>query len=379
MGVLYSEIGKIQLAEINYKKAIEKDPLFAEAHRNLSSIIQYKSDDEHFLQMLEINEKGLLPSSKQYHLSFALAKAYNDIGDIEKSFHHYLKANAQRKELLQYNIETDAAIFERLKSTQELIKRYSISKTKIEISTTPIFIVGMPRSGTSLIEQIISSHSMVTGAGELEYIRELGLGLATDNDCITLDSIVGFRESYIHKIRNLTEGNPYITDKMPQNFRFIPLICAAFPEAKIIHVFRNPAATCWSNFTQCFAKDGISFAYSIDDIIEYYGLYTNLMKLWSKIYADQIYQCNYETITTNQRNETENLLNSIGIDWEEDCLYPHKNKRNVRTASQLQVRKKIYTGSSKSWEKFKPYVGSAFDGLPKNLMLESQIQSRTIK
>ena len=144
--------------------------------------------------MLEINEKGLLPSSKQYHLSFALAKAYNDIGDIEKSFHHYLKANAQRKELLQYNIETDAAIFERLKSTQELIKRYSISKTKIEISTTPIFIVGMPRSGTSLIEQIISSHSMVTGAGELEYIRELGLGLATDNDCITLDSIVGFRD-----------------------------------------------------------------------------------------------------------------------------------------------------------------------------------------
>jgi hypothetical protein len=150
---------------------------------------------------------------------------------------------------------------------------------------------------------------------------------------------------------------------MPQNFRFIPLICAAFPEAKIIHVKRNAAATCWSNYKQYFASSGIDYCYDLRDVVSYYELYTNLMQFWQISYGDRIYNLQYEQIISNQENETRKLVKHLGLEWEEGCLSPHKNKRSVRTASQQQVRKKVYQGSSEAWRKYEPYLNGVFDSL----------------
>ena len=150
---------------------------------------------------------------------------------------------------------------------------------------------------------------------------------------------------------------------MPHNFRFIPLICAAFPEAKIIHVERNAAATCWSNYKQYFVSDGLEYCYDLKDVVQYYNLYKDLMKLWQSEYSDKIYNLNYESLTTDQENETIQLINHLGLTWEDSCLSPQKNKRIVKTASQQQVRQKVYQGSSEEWRKYEPFLNGAFDNL----------------
>ena len=151
---------------------------------------------------------------------------------------------------------------------------------------------------------------------------------------------------------------------MPHNFLFIPLICAALPEAKIVHVQRNTAATCWSNYKQYFSSNGLGYCYDLKDVVAYYHLYTDLMKLWQSKYRDRIYNLNYEKLTSQQEIETRKLIEYIGLDWDEACLSPHKNTRSVRTASQQQVRQKVYQQSSETWRKYQPYLHGAFDRLP---------------
>jgi hypothetical protein len=221
----------------------------------------------------------------------------------------------------------------------------------------------MPRSGTTLVEQIISAHSEVIGAGELNYIELFSFKLATETAHITALAISEFREKYLSELSKLSDSKQFVTDKMPQNFRFIPLICAAFPKAKIVHLQRNTTATCWSNYKQYFVSDGLGYCYDLKDVVEYYNLYRDLMKLWQSQYGDRIYNLNYESLTTDQENQTRKLIKYLDLNWEDACLSPHKNKRRVTTASQQQVRQKVYQGSSEAWRKYEPYLNGAFDSL----------------
>ena len=166
------------------------------------------------------------------------------------------------------------------------------------------------------------------------------------------------------KLSEVSQGKKFVTDKRPQNFLYIPLICAAFPEAKIVHLQRNAAATCWSNYKQYFPSQNLEYCYDIKDIVSYYELYRDLMQVWQSEYGDRIYNLNYESLTTDQENQTRRLIDYLELDWQEACLSPHKNKRIARTASQLQVRKKVYQGSSEAWRKYEPYLNGAFDSLP---------------
>jgi len=222
----------------------------------------------------------------------------------------------------------------------------------------------MPRSGTTLIEQIVSSHSEVVGAGELNYVSQFGLNLSVEPEAINVTAISKFRDNYLRSISNRANGKSIVTDKMPQNFRFIPLICAAFPEAKIIHVLRNAAATCWSNYKQYFVSNSLGYCYDLMDVVEYYKLYKDLMEFWQSEYNGRIYNLNYEHLTADQENQTRKLIKQIGLNWEEACLSPHENKRSVRTASSQQIRQKVYQGSSEAWRKYEPFLNGAFDGLP---------------
>jgi Sulfotransferase domain. len=150
---------------------------------------------------------------------------------------------------------------------------------------------------------------------------------------------------------------------MPQNFRYLGLLAAAFPEAKIIHVKRNPAAVCWANFKQYFMSKNIGYCYAIDDVINYHKLYENLMNFWINRLNNRIYKLDYEQLTVNQESETRKLIDYLDIDWDDKFLSPQNNTRSVASASKIQVRKKVYRGSSEQWRNYQPYLNGAFDGL----------------
>ena len=150
---------------------------------------------------------------------------------------------------------------------------------------------------------------------------------------------------------------------MPHNFLFIPLICAALPEARIIHVQRDHVATCWSNFKQYFVSKDLAYRYDLYNVITYYKLYLDLMQLWQSQYSNKIYNLNYETLTTDQENQTRKLISYLDLTWDDACLSPQENIRSVKTASQQQVRQKVYKGSSEAWRKYEPYLNGIFDGL----------------
>ena len=363
LGIARKDQGKLEEAIEAFKQAISIKPDYAEAHRRLSSIKKYTVNDEHFLQVQEFYKRDNLTEDTKSSLSFALAKMYEDLGQLDQAFKYLSEGNILRKKLLNYSKDRDEKLFSLLKKT--LPELYIFSKDLKQASTkpSPIFILGMPRSGTTLIEQIVSSHSDVTGAGELEYVSQYGANLALGSKAINTASLSEFRKKYLSELSRVSNGKRFATDKMPQNFRFIPLICAAFPEAKIIHVQRNAAATCWSNYKQYFPSKGLGYSYDLQDVVSYYRLYSDLMDLWQSEYGNRIYNLDYEKLTTNQKTETKKLIKYLELDWEKTCLLPHTNKRSVRTSSQQQVRQKVYQGSSEVWQKYKLFLDGAFDSL----------------
>ena len=299
-------------------------------------------------------------------MGFALAKIYEDTGKTKLAFDHFCDANALRKKNLNYSIYKDQILFEKIKQVQPILQQNSIQIPTNSNEILPIFIVGMPRSGTTLVEQIISSHTRVTGAGELPYISKYGQNLATRPKNLNRRSIEDFRNKYFSELAKRADIKGIVTDKMPQNFLFLPLILSAFDGAKIVHVHRDARATCWSNFKHYFADNNLGFAYDLRDVVSYYQMYLDLMKVWQSQYGNKIYNLDYEKLTNNQEQETRRLIKYLGLSWENRCLSPHKNKRSVATASQQQVRQKVYKGSSKEWEKYEKYLNGAFDCL-KNL------------
>ena len=347
-----------------YTKALAIKPDFAAAHRNLSSIKEYTTADEQFLQVQEYYDQEDIKDDDKCHLSFALAKMYEDIGKLDQAFRHLSEGNTLRKKLLKYSINQDQELFTALKKTQPQLIKTSLKIKESFTEAIPIFILGMARSGTTLVEQIISSHSEVHGAGELDYVSKFSFKITNEPAAINTAALSDFRNKYLYELLKLSDGKQFITDKMPQNFRFIPLICAAFPEAKIIHLQRDAIATCWSNFKQYFASKDLGYCYDLSDVVEYYELYRDLMKLWQSHYGDRIYNLNYERLTTNQETETRKLIEYLELNWEKACMSPHKNKRRVKTASQQQVRQKVYKGSSEAWRKYEPFLNGAFDSLP---------------
>ena len=344
-----------------YKKAISYKPDYADAYRGLSSVDKYKNNEHQLMQVESLLSSQNVTENAKCSLNFALAKMYEDKGELKKAFKCLSEGNSQRKRILKYSIEQDEKLFDKVKEMQPMLLKNTLKRRENSNDLLPIFILGMPRSGTTLIEQIISSHSQVTGAGELSSVSKYGSAIATGGKPVNKLVISEFREKYLSEAAMFLKGNSIFTDKMPQNFRFIPLICAAFPEAKIIHVKRDAAATCWSNYKQYFVSKNIGYCYDLEDVTKYYKLYKNLMSLWQSDYSDRIYNLDYDQLTTNQEKETRKLINHLKIDWDEACISPHNNKRSVRTASQQQVREHVYQGSSEVWRKYEMFLNGAFD------------------
>ena len=363
MGITLQELGRLEEAEASYKQAIALKPNYAEAHRNLASMKTFDKRDEQFLQMQDLYLDESCSEEQRCHLGFGLAKAFEDLGNFEQAFEFYRKGNALRKRLLNYEISQDIELFKELKTSYPRIAKSSFELKGFSNKPTPVFIVGMPRSGTTLVEQIISSHSQVTGAGELDFSANFGDSIARGLSEVNINTLLEFRENYLAKLENISNDSPIVTDKMQHNFCYLGLLTATLPEAKIVHVKRNPAAVCWSNYKQYFRSESLGYCYALNDVVKYYSLYEDLMKFWAKTLTNEIYNIDYDLLTINQQDETRKLIDYLGLDWEKKCLSPQDNRRSVATASNVQVRQKIYQGSSRQWVKYRSFLNGTLDHL----------------
>ena len=357
--------GKLKDAQANFEKAIIINPALAKTHRQLSLIKNFDKYDNqyHLLQKLYLDKN--ISDEQLCHINFSLAKIYEDLENFEKAFKHFEEGNKIQKKFLNYNIKTDIELFNQIKLSFQKIKKNIPSIKRNKSDLTPIFIIGMPRSGTTLVEQIISSHSKVSGLGELPFVSQIGLKIANGLLEYNSETVLKFKNAYLEKIKNFSDKSLIITDKMPQNFLYIGLIATSFPEAKILQIKRDKAAVCWANYKQWFKSKDLSYSYSINDTIQYYRLYEDLINFWKKLFNNKIYDVDYETLTINHEDEIKKLIKYLDLNWEEECLYPEKNKRAVTTASNKQIRDKIFKGSSQKWKNYKPFLDGALDSLDK--------------
>ena len=350
-----------------YEKALAVEPNYAEAYRNQSRTKKYKKNDPQIAQMQSIYSNDNLSISDKVHINFALAKVNEDLGNQKDFFKHLDEGSRLRKKQLNYNIneteEFHSSLIRLFSEDQPKIKQLSLDPLDIR----PIFIVGMPRSGTSLVEQIISSHHSVHGAGELNNFKNvvtpaLKNYIGNLTNTINEDDLLSIRKNYIKSLMDLNVSEKIITDKMPVNFRMIGLILTAIPEAKIIHLTRNPKATCWSNYKHYFANEN-GFTFDQEDLARFFILYQDLMGFWHKSFPNKIHDISYERLTTHQEDETQKLLKYCELDWDNNCLNFHKNTRAVHTASASQVRQKMYQGSSDAWKKYEKFLQPLIMGL----------------
>ena len=363
MGNALQDQGKLEEAIASYKKVLSLKPDYAEAHRHLSSFIRYKSDDPQVALISEMIQQSNLKDYDRCHLNYTFAKMKEDLGDLDTAYDNYVAGGKLRQKLMSYEFKQDELKFDQIKNTAPELKEFAFDKPIQAATNTPIFILGMPRSGTTLVEQIISSHSQVHGAGELPFLARFGDPLILGTQKIDSDNLLQIRKAYLDELKKISNGCQFVTDKMPSNFQSIALIFKALSEAKVIHVKRDPSATCWSNFKHYFSEKGLGYSYDLKDTVNYFKLYQELMDFWDRQYKDQIYHLDYDKLTLEQELETKKLIQYLELDWEDTCLLPEENSRIVRTASQQQVRKKVYTGSSQEWRKFEPYLNGMFDEL----------------
>jgi len=371
LGLTYKSIGKFENAKKHLKEAIKINPYFFAAHRNLSLINKYKSEDEHFKVLKKIytniNDKDL----QKTELSFALGKAYEDIKDYKQSFKYYNEGNNLRRKVINFSTNEIKKEFENIKNvfSKELFEKYKKIGYK---DKSAIFIVGMPRSGTTLIEQILSSHKKVYGGDELNLLPNIiknNLNIKDENFIknIDINSEVGLKKigpEYIKKLKDISNNFERTTDKLPINFKLIGFIKLALPNSKIIHCVRNAKDNCFSIFKNYFVNKNLNYAYNLDEIINYYILYNDLMNHWKNILGDFVYDIHYEKIINNPEFYIKNLLKKCDLNWDKNCLKFYENERVIKTASDSQVRKDFYKTSINSWKRFKKDLDVSFKKLP---------------
>ena len=360
LGIIMEKTGKFDDALLSYSNAIQYDPKNVSAHFNLSYIKIFNEKDSQVEQMHSILSSNSINEIDRARLCFALARVYEDLGDSDKLFEYLDQGNSLRKQELNFSFNSSNNNNNYLKNIFTNSNCHDLDRLKVS-QINPIFIVGMPRSGTTLLEQIISSHHKVYGAGELKNLNEILIPLfqnqLNSNDSIITNEIVNsISDKYIESLLNLNTKEKTITDKWPLNFRYIGFILCAFPNARIIHSKRDSKATCWSIYKHFFSDNANGWAYDLNDIADFYLLYEELMSFWHELFPERIYDISYENLVNNQEHETRKLIEYCELDWDENCLNFHKNKRVVGTASVSQVRREMFQGSSEIWKKYQGYL-----------------------
>ena len=363
LGAIYSILGNFSIAREYFKKVINKNNLFLENYKNYIDITKIDDSDEIFKKLKNMSVYNLSQKNK-IDMFYSLSKGYLDQNKNEIGFEYLGKAKKLKKKLSNYSINFHKKLFTNIKNYFD-IHHFNKIEHEIDIKNKPIFIVGMPRSGTTLIEQILSSHSDIYGAGELNYLPKImeEINIKNDNNFEKIIKYIRFK--YLKKLTKLSE-KPFIIDKLPMNFRWIGFIINAFPEAKIIHLERNPMAVCWSNYKINFNDTGMNFTLSQKDTAEYYVLYDDLIKYWLEKYNKKIINVNYEKFVSNHEKGIEKIIKETDLEWQDNLKTYEKIQRPIETASLHQVREKIFKNSSQKWKKYEDYLKPMQDVLKAN-------------
>ena len=355
LGLALKEQGRLDESRDALEKAVELSPTSAASYKVLADAKRFSSADPHLAAMEKLaRSMTSLSPGEQIDLHFALAKAYEDLGEHEKCFEHLVEGNALKRRRISYDEASALNKFNRTKEVFTLELMHHMQDLG-DPSPVPVFIIGMPRSGTTLVEQILASHSKVFGAGELDQISKAVAQLSGRNDSIarypevmssiTAGQLRQFGASYVSVIRTLAPEAERITDKMPLNFACVGLIHAALPNARIIHVRRDPLDTCFSCFSKLFAGDQ-PYSYDLAELGRFYRAYESLMEHWRRVLPSGVMlDIQYEGVTADLQGEARRIVAHCGLEWEDACLSFHETDRPVRTASALQVRRPIYRSS----------------------------------
>ena len=361
LGTALMESGDSERAKTLFAAAISHDPRQFDAIRNLAAMKGSHISQDLFTSITTMYEETNLANAEKAKLGYALFSIYKKERNYDEAFKYLKTANQARKQALQYNLQRDLELYTQL--LQAPLSWPNLKATSFaEAPGIPIFICGMPRSGTTLVEHILSSHSEITAGGEL---RHIGVICKDNKDVNTSggEFLQSFRDKYFRACQSSLYGTKYFTDKMPHNFLYIPQIVSAFPEARVVHVFRTPEATCWSNFETYFSTNGLGYSYDLNDLVAYQNLYVELMNRYAEIYKCRICHVDYDSLTDQQDTTIRSLFDALNIPFERASLQPHLNNRPVATASNEQVRQPIYKGSSQQWRKFERHTVDYFSSL----------------
>jgi len=363
-------LGRQEESIAAYRRAREVRRGFGDAYWSLANLKTYRFTEEELQEIKDLQQDTTLNLVDRFHLQFALGKALEDRGDYAASFEAYARGNALKRtesnysaELIENNTRHQIAI-----CTAALFQKHAAAGAP---DPDPIFIVGLPRAGSTLLEQILASHSQVEGTQELPNIQQLVANLrGRDPDPshpryphiledLSAEELRGLGEKYLEATRIQRQGKPhpvpFFIDKMPNNFRHLGLIRLILPNAKVIDARREPIACCFSNFKQLFAR-GQEFTYSVEDIARYYRTYLELMRHWDQVLPNWVLRVHHEDVVDDLEGNVRRLLEFCGLDFEPACVDFHKTQRSVRTASSEQVRQPIFREGLDQWRHFEPWL-----------------------
>ena len=363
-GVCLQMLGRVDEARAAIEKALTLDPAL-DGHQQYANLRKATQDDVKpgsvYLQLLQHRADESMPMSTRIDSNFALSKLYDSVGDLDRSFVYLKQANDLKRSTLKWKMDDTYKDVERLIGHIDaaFIKRY---RGKAASELAPIFVLGMPRSGTTLTEQILAAHSKVTPGGELVYLSSAvekvttswdkeGISTQEDEARVTAD-LQSIAARYAELTRPLQVAGTRFTDKMPGNFLNVGYIYLLFPNAKVIHCRRNPVDNCLSCYERLFSK-GLLFSYDMQDLAAYYKYYLKIMQTWRKILPKGfILDMEYENVVADPEKQIRHLLEFCDLEFEEACLNFHEVKRTVTTASSLQVRQPLYKSSVARWKKY---------------------------
>jgi tetratricopeptide (TPR) repeat protein len=372
MGIALRNLGKLDEARRASEKAIELAPGIARYYFNSIAVKRVVAGDRYLAALEELTHGKSMPAKEQTNLHFVLAKAYSDLNEQERAVRHLIEGNALKRRETIYDEAVQLRIFDRIRDvfTPELMRdKQGLGDT----SAVPIFIVGMPRSGSTLVEQILASHPKVFGAGELMDFTRLVAGLNGRDGAgpsypevvpaLSGEALRQLGADYREGISRAAPAAERITDKMPSNFCFAGLIHLALPNARIIHTRRDPLDTCFSCFFNLFGGDQ-PYAYDLRELGRYYRAYEILMEHWRRVLPKgTMLEVQYEDVVADLEEQARRLISYCGLEWDNACLDFHQTQRPVWTASATQVRQPIYKSSVGRWRPYKKLLQPLIDAL----------------
>lgn len=359
-------LGRTSEAIETYRGAAATRRSFGDAYWSLANLKIYRFTDEELERMKREEASATIGLADRYHLCFALGKALEDRERYAESFACYVRGNSLKRTEVRYRRES----LERIAGLQASICTQDFFTSRRNFgckSAAPLFIVGLPRSGSTLIEQILASHSKVDGTMELADIPRLAQELQSSEIAgknsgypnlladLSAQMCEGMGERYLRDTRAYRQGKPHFVDKMPNNFRYLDLIHLILPNAKILDARREPMACCWSIFKQLFAA-GQQFAYDMDDVARYYRLYVELMEHWERALPGKILRVQHEDVVNDLESNVRRILDFCELEFEPACLEFHRTRRIVHSASSEQVHQPVYRESIDQWRHFEPWL-----------------------